>query len=123
MRNQAGSKKTFLSGEGAIDKLVDDDEIHRFHFFFQTAAGAHRNNLGDAQFLHGKDIRAVINVARRYAMADIVARQKDHFFTRQLSATEFVRGAAKRVLLCLWLCLLPNRLRRILLQVQRGRRL
>src|SRR5438874_724214 len=39
MRDAARSEKTFVAGEGAVDELIDEDEIARSQVFAQAADG------------------------------------------------------------------------------------
>jgi hypothetical protein len=48
------------------------------------------------QFLHGKDVGAVVDVRRSDAVPDTVTWQKRHAGALQVAHDNFVRGIAKR---------------------------
>ena len=62
----------------AIDELVDDDEVTGRDVLAHRADGGDRDDVRDAQGLHAPDVRAVIDLGRRPAMATSVTRQEHH---------------------------------------------
>lgn len=76
MCDSAGPKERLFPRKGAVNELVNDDEVAGGHIFFATAASADAYKVRHAQPLHRVDIRAVRNSCRAVNMAAPVARQK-----------------------------------------------
>lgn len=84
MCDHAITKECLPPPIGAIDELVDHDEITRLIFFTKRSDGADRQQLLHPQLSHCVEIRKVGNFGRREAVTATMARQK-----RNTSAFEF----------------------------------
>ena len=74
MGDQPFAKKSARALAGAIDKLVRHDEMAGRNFLAQTADRADRNNPFDAQFFHGENVGAEIDLGGQPTMALAMAR-------------------------------------------------
>jgi hypothetical protein len=78
MRDAAGAEEALLAREGAVDELVDDDEVPRRQLLAQRADGGEREDLGAARALQRVDVGAVVQLEGGTRVAAAVARQEDH---------------------------------------------
>ena len=76
MRDHAGFEKGRWPALGAIENLVDGDEIARGIVLAQRADRRHRQHIGAAEPLEHIDIGAGVEQVRRDMMAAAVARQE-----------------------------------------------
>src|SRR5262249_27555145 len=61
-----------------VEELIGYDEIQRRNVLLHAADGAHGDHRLDAQSLQPVDVRPIVDVGRRQAMAAAVAAQEDH---------------------------------------------
>jgi hypothetical protein len=94
MRHHAGAEEGFLAREGAVDELVDGDEIAGRILFLQRAAGGDRQHVGAARRLQRGDVGAVGHVGRCQPVALAMARQEDKFDLADPPAHQRVRRRA-----------------------------
>jgi len=48
MTHTTGAEEGFFAVDGAVDELVENDEIARCHMFAERAAGGDGDDVGDA---------------------------------------------------------------------------
>src|SRR5262249_46498086 len=80
---------------GAVDKLVRQHDVAGFVFRLQRTDGAGADDPGDAEFLQGPNVGAVIEFAGHNAMAAAVAGQEDNVAASELASKKIVRRPAK----------------------------
>src|SRR5215472_5821665 len=90
------SEKAFPAGKGAVDKLIDDDEIPRPQILAQAAHSGQRYDVGHAAALQRIDIGAKIDLGGRLHVSTTVAGHEDDRLPAQASKAELIRGPAKR---------------------------
>ena len=95
MTNETCAKKRFLPREGAVDELIDNDEIPRCHLFPERAAGRDGDHIRHAEPFQSVDIGAVRHGGRRMHMAAPVSGQKHHVNAIQLPAKQLIGRCAK----------------------------
>ena len=78
MGGEAGVEKALLAGEGAVDELIDEDEVAGRDVILQAAHRAQRDDVGHARALQRIDIGAVVDRAWRQRVTAPVARQEHH---------------------------------------------
>ena len=98
MGDEALAEEASRPLDGAVDVLVDEDEGPRRQLILQRTDRAHRDEVGDPEPLHGVDIGAVVDVARREAMAAPVARQEGDAGVADAAGADRVRRLAPRAL-------------------------
>src|ERR1043166_5801905 len=96
MRRAARAEEALVAGEGAVDELVDDDEIAGCHLLLQAADRRKRDDVGDAAALQRVDIGAEVDLRGRPRMAAAVARQEDHLLPAEAAEAELIRRGAER---------------------------
>src|SRR4029453_9027025 len=80
---------------GAVDELVDYDEMTGRQVLAQRAAGRQRQDIADAGTLQGIDVGAVVDRGRRMAMAAAMARHEHHVEAIEHAEQELVGGLAE----------------------------
>ena len=96
MGDAAGAEKALRPGKGAVDELVDDDEIAGRQILAQAADSGERHDVGDAAALQRVDIGAEIDLGRRQHVAAAVARHEHDRVAVERAKAEFVRGRTER---------------------------
>jgi hypothetical protein len=76
---------------GAVEKLVNDDNVARLIFLLQRPNGANADDPLNTELFHGPDIRAMVQFARQNPMAAPVSREKDDVAPAQFSGEQIVR--------------------------------
>jgi hypothetical protein len=94
MRHTAGAEKGFLAREGAVDVLIDKDEIARRKLLAERPAGRDADHVRDAQPFQRVDIGAVGNRGGAMDMAAPVTGQKGHGHAAQGAGQDRIRGRA-----------------------------
>ena len=72
MGDAAGPEETGGSGNGSVDKLIDDDKRTRRDILAKRTDGADRDNVRDAGALQDIDIGTIVYVARGISMSATV---------------------------------------------------
>ncbi len=98
MGDAAGTEKAFRAGKGAVDELIDDDEVARHQILAQAADRRERDDVGDAAALQRVDIGAEIDLRRRQEMPAPVPRHEHDPLSAEDAEAEFVRGLPERAL-------------------------
>ena len=94
MRDAAGPEEALLAREGAVDELVDEHEVPGAQLLAQRATGRERHQVGDPGALQRIDVGAVVDLARRDAVAAPVPRQEHDLDAVDRADAEFVRRLA-----------------------------
>ena len=81
---------------GAVEELVGHHDVERLELLAQAADGAGRDDLLDAEQLHGPDVGAVVDLGRQDAVAARVARQEGRGHAAQVAHEERVAGGSER---------------------------
>src|SRR5690606_6951268 len=86
----------FVARERAVDELIYDNEIAGVKVFFKRTHRADRQYLRYTSAFHGVDVRAEINLRRRYAVAAAVSRQENELLAHIGAKQELIGWRAKR---------------------------
>jgi hypothetical protein len=90
----------------AVEELVYEDNVAGPVFLLERTNGADADDPGDAKFLHGPDVGAMVQLARQNAMAAGVTWKKNNFATGESSREQFIgwwtkgRHELRPVLVC-----------------------
>src|SRR5215469_1995708 len=76
MRDDASAKKCGDSPARAVKKLIDDQEFQRAHIFTQRTNSADGQDLLNAKHLERVNVRSIVDLRRRNAVAAAVTRKK-----------------------------------------------
>ena len=98
MRDAALSEKAFLSREGSVDELVDDDEIAGLELLAQAADRRQGHDVGHAAALQRVDIGAEIYLGGRQYVPAAVPRDEHDRLAVECAEAEFVGSRAERAL-------------------------
>src|ERR1700730_18827181 len=90
MRDATRSEKALRPRKGAIDELVDDDEIAGLQVLTQAANGGERYDVGHTAAFQRIDIGAKIDFGGRQHVTAPVARHEDDRLTIERPEAEFV---------------------------------
>ncbi len=74
--------------KGPVDKLIGNHKIRRLVLFLERADGRNRQNPLDAQFFHGIDIGAEVQLRGQDAVPSPMPGKKRHLAPLQLSQYE-----------------------------------
>ena len=96
VRDDAAAEKSGDAAARAIEKLVRNQEIERRQIFAQRADSADGNNSLGAEHFQSADVRAVVDFARREAMAAAVARQERDALPFERADHDRIGGIAER---------------------------
>ena len=81
---------------GAVDELVDGDDVGGLVLFFEGADGADADDVGGAEFFHAVDVGAVVQFAGEDGVGAAVTGEEDEVAIGEASREEVVGGFAKR---------------------------
>ena len=94
--DDAAAEKGVLEGLfGAVDELVDDDDVAGAVFFLQGADGADAEDPLDAEFFQGPDVGAVVEFGGQDAVAAAVAGEEDDVAPDEAAGQEIIGGGAE----------------------------
>src|SRR5215469_8896616 len=96
MRDKPIAEKCGRAMLGAIEKLIGHQKLAGPQLFLQRTNRAYGNDPLDPEFLHGVDIRAIIDFARQNAMAASMPSQKRNALSLESTQRNGVRRIAKR---------------------------
>src|SRR5215510_13219151 len=85
VRYQSLAEERTLPLVGAVDELVDQHKTAWRQFFLERAAGGQRHEIGHAGPLEHVDVRSIVDVGWREAVALIVAGEKHDRQARDLA--------------------------------------
>ena len=80
---------------GSVEKLVDDDEIFRFDFFFERSYGIDGDQLFDTEVLEPVNIGPCVDFRGKKPVAAAMAAEKSDPCPLQRSQNEGIRGASE----------------------------
>ena len=97
VRDNPASEKGVLSRFlGAIDELVDQDNVARSILCLERTNGADADDPCDVEFFETPNIGAVIELAREDAVTTPVSGQEHHFAPFKITDKVTVRGRSER---------------------------
>jgi len=94
--DHATLEERLLAQVGAIDELVDDDEVARGDPFPQRAHRRHRQQAVNAELPQGMDVRPRIDLARAESVIAAMPGQEDHLHPIDETGDERPRRRAER---------------------------
>ena len=89
-------EKSFGPLEGAIDELINDNELARFHVFTQAATCRQSHDICYTNALKCTYVSPVRNIAGRMNMTAAMTRQKSDVDAVQAAGENLVRRRTKR---------------------------
>ena len=96
VRHDAAPEKCVREGLlGAVNKLINQNNVARLVFFLQRADGADADDPRDAEFFHGPDVGAMIQLAGQNFVAASVSRQENHVASGDFSGEQIVGRPAE----------------------------
>src|SRR5664279_2987936 len=81
---------------GAVEELINDDDVTRLVFFLQRADGADADDPLNAKLFHGPDVGPMVQFARQNPMTASMAREKNHVTPGKFAGEQIVGGIAER---------------------------
>ena len=93
--NAAPKKGVLEIALGPVEELVRQHDIARFVFFLQGADGADADDPGDAEFFHGPEIRAMVQLAWQNPVSATVTRQENNFAPRKFAGEQGIGRIAE----------------------------
>ena len=96
MRHDAAPEKRVVGRLfGAVEKLVNDDDVARLVFFLQRADGADADDPLHAEFFHRPDVGAMVQFAGQNPVAAPMPRQENHFASGEFAGEQIVGRRAE----------------------------
>src|SRR5262249_44719424 len=96
VRHQPIAKKCGSAAHRAIDELIRHDEIERAVLLLERTDRGERKDSLHAQSFHAINVRAIVQLRRRVAMASPMARKERHFMPDKLAHDVFIGRPAPR---------------------------
>jgi hypothetical protein len=93
--DDAVAEESGFAAFGAVEELVGNKEFPRPEVFLKGAYGAYGDNPFDAEKLHGVDVGAEVELARRNAVTARVTREKGYALPFHRANDEGVGGISK----------------------------
>ncbi len=81
---------------GAVDELVDGDDVGGFVLFFERADGADADDVADAELFHAVDVGAVVELAGEDFVAAAVTGEEHDVAVGDAAGEKVIGGFAER---------------------------